>query len=182
MKTKLFFAGVILALGTSLATAAEPLNQLESEFWGLASKSNSVESLQTFIDNFPDSEYSNEARTLIAELEEDKRKREFERMVFATVGQVQFDQPLKFGNDHLIGRSLAEVIKSSPIYPPVEGLPESYWKDQTCSNCHQWTRANLCMQANTYVDMEPVKYRSKQHPFGGLLKISMRNWAIGGCQ
>lgn len=182
MKSKLFFAGVILALGTSLATAAEPINQLESEFWALASKSESVESLQTFIDNFPDSEYVDEARAMLEDLEEDARKREFERMVFATVGQVKFDQPLKFGDDYLIGRSIAQVIQGSPQYPPVEGLPESYWKEQTCSNCHKWTRENLCTQAGAYIDMEPVKYRSKQHPFGGLLKISLRNWAIGGCQ
>lgn len=182
MKTKTFLAGVFLAISLIPAGAAEPASDLEKEFWSLAAGSGSIDTLQTFIDSFPESEHTPEAREKIAELEEDARKREFERMVFATVGQVQFNQPLKFGNDHLIGKSIADVIKSSPMYPPVEGLPEEYWKDKTCSNCHQWTREALCTQSGTYVDMEPVKYRNKQHPFGGLLKISLRNWAIGGCQ
>ena len=34
----------------------------------------------------------------------------------------------------------------------------------------------------TYITKKPVKYQEKQHPFGGMLKINMRNWALGDCQ
>ena len=68
------------------------------------------------------------------------------------------------------------------FFPPMEGLPEEVWKGKTCNSCHEWTRADLCTQAKTYIAKKPVKYQEKQHPFGGMLKINMRSWALGDCQ
>jgi hypothetical protein len=68
------------------------------------------------------------------------------------------------------------------MFPPIEGLPESYWKSQNCSSCHQWTRERLCTQANTYLSLNMQRSLSKQHPFGGVMKRSLKSWAAGGCQ
>ncbi|NNE86627.1 MAG: hypothetical protein HKN27_01005 [Silicimonas sp.] len=155
---------------------------MEEDFWAIASQSESAETLNAFLEAFPDGKHAEEARAMVDEFAEDDRRREFEESIFAMVGQVTYDAPLSFGNEAIIGRSLSNITELSPIYPPVEGLPESYWKNEDCGSCHQWTRADLCTQASTYIEKKPVTYQSKQHPFGGLLKINMRNWAIGGCQ
>lgn len=157
-------------------------SDLERDFWSIASKSNSFETLTTFLETFPESAHSEEARSLVIGLEDDKRRREFEDSIFATVGQVTYDAPMNFGNRAIIGQSLASISALTPQHSPVEGLPESYWKDQECSGCHQWTRAELCTQASTYIEKKPLEYQSKKHPFDGLLKINMRNWAMGGCE
>lgn len=80
------------------------------------------------------------------------------------------------------GRSISDLIKMSPLYPPVEGLPEEYWKDKTCSNCHQWTQDRLCTQANSYLSLNMQRSLDKKHPFGGALKRNLKTWAAGGCR
>ncbi|WIY27809.1 caspase family protein [Parasedimentitalea psychrophila] len=97
-------------------------------------------------------------------------------------GPVTFASPLVSGLDPVSGKSLAELITGSPEFPPIEGLPESYWKDQTCSNCHQWNRERLCDQANAYLSLTMQRSLSKQHPFGGVMKRALKSWATGGCQ
>ena len=174
-------AAAILVMG-SLSSQAMTGTDMEEDFWAIASQSQSAETLNTFLEAFPESQYADEARAMVNELADDDRRREFEESIFAMVGQVTYDEPLSFGNEAIIGHSLSEITQLSPAYPPVEGLPESFWKEQDCTTCHQWTREDLCTQASTYIAKKPVKYQSKQHPFGGLLKINMRNWAIGGCQ
>ena len=97
-------------------------------------------------------------------------------------GPVTFASPLVSDLETISGRSLAELIEQTPLFPPVEGLPESYWKTQTCSSCHQWTQERLCTQANTYLSLNMQRSLSKQHPFGGVMKRSLKSWAAGGCQ
>lgn len=173
---------VTLFIASGVPVQATDAPSMEKDFWAIASQSQSAETLNTFLEAYPDSEYADEARAIVAELADDDRRREFEESIFAMVGQVTYDTPLSFGNEAIIGQSLAGITQLSPQYPPVEGLPESFWKEQDCTSCHQWTRADLCTQASTYIEKKPIEYQSKQHPFGGLLKINMRNWAIGGCQ
>lgn len=96
-------------------------------------------------------------------------------------GEITFTSPLMSDQDAVAGRSIAELIASSPIYPPIEGLPESYWKGQQCSNCHQWTQETICDQANVYLSLNMQRSLDKQHPFGGGLKRSLKTWAAGGC-
>ena len=84
--------------------------------------------------------------------------------------------------DRLRQAPQAEVVDLSPMFPPIEGLPESYWKEQTCSACHQWNRERLCDQGNTYLSLNMQRSLSKQHPFGGALKRTLKSWAAGGCQ
>ncbi len=94
---------------------------------------------------------------------------------------ITFTQALISDVPEVSGRSIAELIASSPIYPPIQGLPETYWKDQKCSNCHQWTQDRICEQANTYLSLNMQRSLTKQHPFGGALKRNLKNWAAAGC-
>ncbi|MCF6232392.1 MAG: caspase family protein [Rhodobacteraceae bacterium] len=94
---------------------------------------------------------------------------------------VSFTQALLSEVPEVAGRSIADLINTSPIYPPIQGLPEAYWKDQQCSNCHQWTQETICAQANTYLSLNAERSLNKQHPFGGALKLNLKTWASGGC-
>ena len=82
----------------------------------------------------------------------------------------------------LSGQSIATLIEGSPLFPPIEGLPEAVWKDKTCSNCHQWTQEALCTQANTYLSASGTRAIGKEHPYGGGFKRVLRDWAGGGCR
>ncbi|WP_368072356.1 caspase domain-containing protein [Leisingera sp. JC1] len=97
-------------------------------------------------------------------------------------GPVTYASPLHVGVPEISGLTLAEAVTRSPAFPPIEGLPDSYWKDQSCSNCHQWTRERLCTQGNTYLSLNMQRSLGKQHPFGGALKQVLKSWAAGGCQ
>lgn len=99
-----------------------------------------------------------------------------------TPGIITFASPLESESAAVNGRSIAELIGATPLFPPIEGLPESYWKDQSCSNCHQWTRESMCTQANTYLSLNMQRSLDKAHPFGGALKRNLKAWAAGGCQ
>ena len=50
------------------------------------------------------------------------------------------------------------------MLPPIEGLPESVWKDQSCGNCHQWTKETLCTQAQVYLGDNAERSLDKLHP------------------
>lgn len=97
-------------------------------------------------------------------------------------GRVAFDTPLTEVPDEIAGRSIADLIQGSPLYPPIEGLPEEVWKTQTCSHCHQWTREDLCMQAQTYVTAPAERTLSADHPLGPAFRGVLRVWAEGGCE
>lgn len=95
---------------------------------------------------------------------------------------ITFTQALISEVPEVAGKSIAELITSSPLFPPIEGLPEEYWKEQTCSNCHEWTAERLCEQASVYLTLDMQRSLNKQHPFGGALKGNLKNWAAGGCK
>lgn len=94
---------------------------------------------------------------------------------------VFFNRPLTHGGDEIVGRTIEELIAGSPVYPPIEGLPESVWKGQQCSHCHEWNQERLCTQANTYLADAGTRALGKEHPFGGGFKRNLRNWARAGC-
>lgn len=95
--------------------------------------------------------------------------------------------PLKFVDllpgigDNAGQKSLAELITSTPKYPPVEGLDDSYWKTETCANCHEWQKSNLCTQGEFYLKVEESALSRIQHPFGGFFKKAVKQWAKDGC-
>ncbi len=94
---------------------------------------------------------------------------------------ISFTQALLSEVPEVSGLSIADLIDTTPLFPPIEGLPESYWKGQNCSSCHQWTKERICEQANTYLSRNMQRSLSKEHPFGGTFKQSLKIWAAGGC-
>jgi hypothetical protein len=93
---------------------------------------------------------------------------------------LRFDAPIPFGPFPVNGHSIKEMIESTPLFAPIEGLDEALWKKK-CTTCHQWNKERLCEQGKTYA--ENPKYVLRQpHPFGGALKIALMRWAISGCQ
>lgn len=100
----------------------------------------------------------------------------------APVGPITFETAVVSELSTVSGRSIADLIKMSPLFPPVEGLPEEYWKEQTCSNCHQWTQERLCNQAGAYLSANMERSLDKKHPFGGALKRHLKGWAEAGCK
>ena len=94
---------------------------------------------------------------------------------------VAFNAPLGVGDPELATLSIAEIITGTPLFPPVENLPEIYWKDKTCSNCHNWNQENLCAQAKTYLG-DRKDALGKKHPLGGTFKQALSIWARDGCK
>ncbi len=95
---------------------------------------------------------------------------------------VKYDVPLVAPGSIIDGILLSEITALSPMFPPVEGLPDEYWKEQSCANCHEWTKDRLCDQSNVYLNLSGQKSLEKPHPFNGLLKRNLKQWAAGGCQ
>jgi len=93
---------------------------------------------------------------------------------------LRFDQPIPFGPYPVNGHALAEMIQSTPLFSPIEGVDESVWKKE-CKSCHQWNKDRLCQQGATYVQA-PKNVLRVQHPFGGVFKIALMRWAKSGCQ
>lgn len=169
-------------------------SQTEQQLLADAQASGSVAAFRGFLDRFPDSVYGEFVRQEIAALEQGgatdpagpPRAAEAPEPAITAApgpeaGPITFLSPLLSDDPAISGKSMAELIAASPLFPPVEGLPESYWKDKSCASCHQWSRARLCDQGRVYAD---AAHRSleKQHPFGGVLKQAMKSWAAGGCQ
>ena len=98
------------------------------------------------------------------------------------MASLMFDQPLTTGSDAVRGRSLRELARSEPLYPPVEGLAPKYWQGKKCSNCHNWATNSLCDQAKFYLKAGEAAVRRKQHPFGGDFKAALAKWGEQECK
>lgn len=177
---------VFLTLSTVHAVSAQTD---EATAWEAARSSGASAEVFEFIENYPDGEFTSAAKAhlidlLWTELDGDAVVPGAAEATDAEpeVVSVTFSAPLTIGTPEVIGKSLEELIDGSPLFPPVEGLPESYWKEQQCSNCHEWEQANLCTQANTYLSDAGGENLSKKHPYGGGFKLNLRNWAQGGCE
>ena len=93
-----------------------------------------------------------------------------------------FTSPVIDGDAAIIGRSLAELVAGSPLFAPIEGLPDEVWKGKQCSNCHQWTKQALCDQGVFYESNGTEFVARKDHPYGGTFKANVRLWAETGCK
>ncbi len=159
-----------------------------------------VDGYREYLDAFPNGTFSEFARGEIEALEAQASvdpvgegvttETEETELALAEIDQerssvpnvVEFNLPLTAPGSVIDGIILSEITNLSPLFPPVEGLPEEYWKDQTCSNCHEWNQERLCNQSNVYLTLSGQKSMEKPHPFGGILKRNLRQWAAGGCQ
>jgi hypothetical protein len=94
---------------------------------------------------------------------------------------VRFDQPLRSGPYPVNGRSLAQLLQGTPLFPPIDGLPDNVWKTRHCNECHQWDHRTLCEQGATYIK-NPASALRKPHPYGGAEKVAVMQWVKNGCQ
>ncbi len=99
----------------------------------------------------------------------------------ADEGPILFDKSFNFGEPELDGKSIAELIKGSPRFAPIEGLDKSIWADKQCASCHAWTQTSLCEQAKTY-DKIDVSVMRLEHPLGTRFKVALGKWAREGCK
>lgn len=97
-----------------------------------------------------------------------------------TEAPISFEAPIDFGEPELDGKSIAELIKGKPAFPPVEGLEKQVW-DTHCTTCHGWTKATLCDQAKTY-QANDVSIMRLPHPLGPRFKVALEKWAENGCR
>lgn len=178
------------------APTSQGPDEAETAMFNAAQQDGSLSAYEAYLQNYPTGTYAEIARTEIAALTAgsgtDPEAGGEPEVVAAPAedpgprpadsGPVTYASPLDAEVAALAGKSLAEVVDLSPMFPPIEGLPESYWKEQTCSACHQWNRERLCDQGNTYLSLNMQRSLSKQHPFGGALKRTLKSWAAGGCQ
>jgi hypothetical protein len=94
---------------------------------------------------------------------------------------VRFSDPIPFGPVTVAGKTLEQLASAdSPLFPPLEGLPEALWK-KPCATCHTWTKETLCEQGARYVKDPTLAFRN-QHPYGGPMKVTLLEWAKQGCQ
>ncbi len=152
----------------------------EESLWERAKTSNDPLRFNLYLYAFPNGSHRAEAEALLAALSQ-------ATPAAPKVGdgqggsRVTFSAPLTEGEPQIVGKSIEELIKSSPLFPPFEGIPDELWKGQKCTNCHQWTKDRICEQANTYLADNAERSLQKQHPLGKSFKQNLRNWAAEGC-
>ena len=95
---------------------------------------------------------------------------------------ITFNTPLQVGTQNIVGLSIEQLIRGSPLYSPIEGLPKEAWQGQNCATCHKWTQSALCDQGKFYVKEDPSVALLTQHPLGGAFKLTLKQWAAGGCK
>ncbi len=104
-----------------------------------------------------------------------------EVVAIVDLSALTFNSPFPTGGAPIQGLSIAQIVELSPMFAPIEGIPEELWKDQSCSNCHEWTQEALCTQGTTYASVNNERALNKQHPFGGVFKQGLRAWAGAKC-
>lgn len=169
----------------------------EIDAFRAAQAEGTLDSYQAYLDAFPGGTFSELAKTEILALQQNNSQDPVGEGVTpdpepvetaAAPGQpitgeaLTFAAPLVSDDPAVNGRSIAELIVSEPLFPPIEGLPDEVWKGQACSNCHQWNQERICEQATTYAQANRERSLQKQHPFGGPFKQSLKVWAEGGCK
>lgn len=180
------------------APAPQVPSSSEDELIAAAQSSGSAIDYQAYLDVFPKGTY---AELAAFELKIIKEKAERaaaadapaqtpsetvaaapETPAVVDLSSLTFNTPFPTGGAPIQGLSIAEIVQLAPMFPPIEGIPEELWKDQTCSNCHEWTQAALCSQGTTYTKNNNVRALSKAHPFGGVFKQGLRDWAAAKCK
>ena len=183
-----------------------PEQVAEEQLWNSVSASRDPVQIMLFIRSYPGGTYIEEARDMLSvvmreELSGDGEGEGTEIAALPNTAEpppqfdtqspavedpasrsILFSVPLSQVEGALVGRSIKELIAGSPLYPPVEGLPEEFWKAKKCTDCHAWDREILCTQAKTYLELSAQRALGKEHPYGGGFKRTLKTWAAGGCE
>ena len=165
-----------------------PVASDEEHLWGTVAGSRDPVQIKLFLKAYPKTAHRPEAEALLAALVPPPtamaNPAEIDPSLRAAIEAeaVTFSGKLKLGTVDIVGKSIEALIGSSPLYSPIDGLPKEAWSGKTCSDCHQWTKPALCDQGKFYVKEEPSVAMVTQHPLGGAFKLTLRQWAAGGCQ
>jgi hypothetical protein len=169
---------------TPVPVAPEPApaapDPAEAADFKAAQAEGSATSWEAFLAEHPDSVFREIAETELAAALD--KKAADPTPAIGDLGPVSFDQPIRGGGPNVDGRRIEEIILGTPLFAPIEGLPEAVWKDKTCSNCHEWSRQPLCDQGTFYVTTEAPMPLGPVHPLGGQFRRVLKAWAAGGCQ
>lgn len=176
------FATVGIAQQNPQLSSDEEIAAIEFPLFQFALERNDIRTWELFITRYPDSTLRPQAEAELAALSEVTTARTLEEELFTLVGPVTYTAPISIGVPEILGLSIEQVIKTTPAFPPIEGLPEEVWKDQSCASCHVWTRANICEHGQRYVNAPAESYQDKQHPFDGTFKTNLRQWALNDCE
>ncbi len=95
---------------------------------------------------------------------------------------VTFAEPFVDVDPALNGQSIQDLVAGSPLFAPIEGIPDSLWKGKECSSCHAWTQETLCDQGGFYNKQGLGAVDRKEHPYGGAFKREVMRWADRGCE
>ncbi|MGB5560198.1 MAG: caspase family protein [Paracoccaceae bacterium] len=179
------------------AVAAAPPQtaaDLEADLIENARQTGKLEDYQAYLDAFPGGVYSELAKLEIGSLQAKAAKAgaaepaaeakpaEAAEELIPEGTQVLFSEPLLTGAPEIVGQSIEDLVNGTPLFAPIEGIPEEVWKGHTCASCHQWTREALCTQATTYLTATAERSLAKQHPLGPTFKQNLKRWAEGGCE
>ena len=144
--------------------------------WNVIKDSGDAALISQFRENFPGSKFDLDALVILAALIAQSDTGDA-----PNAGGVKFSEPLAGFGDTLESYSLSQLLTASPAFPPIEGLPDEFWKEKNCANCHQWTQESLCTQATHYTTDENVHRLNIKHPLGRPFKEALKVWAEGGC-
>ncbi len=95
---------------------------------------------------------------------------------------IAFNRPLTEGGDAVRGKSLEELIQGSPLFPPIEGLPDEVWKGKHCSDCHQWRPPDAVRPGQFLLNNQVPDAFGAIHPLGGQFRQVLKAWAAQGCK
>lgn len=161
---------------TETATRGSSTLETEASAFEVARQAGTYEGYEAFLAAHPEGVFSDLAR-----MEMDNLAPTETAALPAPTGPILFSQPLVSQDAAINGRSIEELISGTPLFPPVEGLDESYWKSQSCNYCHNWTQQALCDQGDFYASRDDASPARINHPYGGTFKQSLADWAAEGC-
>lgn len=175
----------------TFAAALAPANAGELELWNSVRTTRDPVQVMLYLRAYPGSAHEPEARVLLQALMAEEiaasapaleAVAEPPALSQPLQDPVSFTAPLAGLEEPIAGKSIEQLLLGTPLFSPVEGLDAAVWKDQTCSQCHAWTRETLCDQSKTYLAANAERALSKEHPLGGNFKLALLGWAKGGCQ
>jgi uncharacterized caspase-like protein len=186
MQTPWDSSSLVRDFAFNAAVVPPPSAASEQQAWEAARGSNDTTQLLGFLRNFPRSPHADEAQSLLRAQRSSGPPAASpsagpQQAASAPIG---FSLPFAVGSPEIDGKSMEQLIRGAPAYPPIEGLPASIWEGKHCPICHdrEWTRKSLCDQGLFYVKTGESRTLSVKHPFGNAFGVALRAWAAGGCQ
>ncbi|MEX0284446.1 MAG: caspase domain-containing protein [Paracoccaceae bacterium] len=180
---------IVLERPAEGATVSNGPSDVEEKLFRLASAQGTAMAYQMYLRMYPSGTYADVARLEVAALAQAEASESDAGGARVASDPdpipeqtVTFIDPLVSDVEAVNGRSIAILMNTVPLYSPMDGLPDVYWKDQACGSCHEWSEDRLCDHATRYLGAAREYAEATPHPFGGGLKKNLRFWAAGGCQ